>query len=381
MTKILVQGWRFIPHSYSIINQFQCLELLKRSGISIFHEDMPFFQTYWQSVNGMFAHAAEMALQTLQKPSANESIDAVLRITYPYNLEASSARRTCVFGTAELGRVTANMLEGNSSLREAHSNSNSVIITPSKWSCSGFLHSGADPSRIFVVPHGVDPDIYKPLNDIQRDKLRSELGWEGFIFLNIGAMTPNKGLGLLLNAFASIIDKYPNAKLVLKGLDSLYPSKELLAKYIETFVQIDSKKIMQQLIYIGETLPFSKVAQLYQAADAYVSPYFTEGFNMPVLEAIACGLPVICTKGGSTDDFTTQDFALYIDSKLQEFQLDEHNTGLALFPEIEHLIELMTKVIENQTFIAQAHTTGPKFVAAGYTWEKVIDKLLNVLIS
>ncbi len=380
MANIVIQGWRFIPHSYSIINQFQCLELLKRPSVNIFQEDLPFFQEDWQSINGIFDKPAETALQTIPQPSSNQQVDAVLRISYPYNLVASSAPKTCVFGTAELGRVTSNMLSTSSSLKEAHSSSDSIIITPSNWSRLGFIHSGADPSRVVIVPHGVDPNIYKPLSECERHKLRSELGWSGFIFLNVGAMTPNKGLRFLLNAFAVVMEKYPEAKLVLKGLDSLYPSKELLLKNIEDLKYFDTEKIMQRLIYIGETLPFSKVSQLYQAADAYVSPYFTEGFNMPVLEAIACGLPVICTKGGPTDDFTTQDFALYIESKLQECRLDEHNTGLMLLPDIKHLIELMTVIIERQDFRSQARTRGPLFVAAGFTWQRVIDQLLDVLV-
>ncbi|MBD2771524.1 glycosyltransferase [Iningainema tapete] len=380
MANIVIQGWRFLPHSYSIINQFQCLELLKRPSVQIFHEDVPFFQPTWQSINGLFAQAAEVSLQNIPKPSANQLYDAVLRITYPYNLETSSAPKTCVFGTSEVGGVTSNMLLNNELLKEAHSNSDSIIITPSHWSRLGFINSGADPSRVVIVPHGVEPSIYQPLSTEERNKLRSELGWEGFIFLNIGAMTTTKGIGFLLKAFATIIDKYPEAKLVLKGLDSLYPSKELFVKNVEGLKDFDTEKILQRLIYIGETMPFAQVAQLYQAADAYVSPYFAEGFNMPVLEAIACGLPVICTKGGATDDFTTPDFALHIESKLQQVRLDEHNTGFIVVPELEHLIELMKVVIERQDFITQARTTGPKFVATGFTWQVVVDKLLNVLI-
>ena len=51
-------------------------------------------------------------------------------------------------------------------------------------------------------------------------------------------------------------------------------------------------KITSKLIYVGDTLSFVQLAKLYQAADAYVSPYLAEGFNLPVLEAAACGLPV-----------------------------------------------------------------------------------------
>src|SRR5439155_23180433 len=71
------------------------------------------------------------------------------------------------------------------------------------------------------------------------------------------------------------------------------------------------------LHYTGDTLHFAYMPTIYQLDDAYVSPYMAEGFNMPVLEAASCGCPVIVTAGGSTDDFTTDDFALRIESTLK----------------------------------------------------------------
>ena len=128
-------------------------------------------------------------------------------------------------------------------------------------------------------------------------------------------------------------------------------------------------------------MPFSKIVQLYQAADAYVSPYLAEGFNMPVLESISCGLPVICTKGGPTDDFTTPMSALYIDSTLHETQLNQVCTGFLLVPNLDHLIELMKQVIEDQSFVTQARKTGHEFVETHFTWRSVVDQLLDVLIQ
>lgn len=49
-----LEGWRFIPHSYSIVNQFQCLEMLKRPELEIFHQDVPYFARHWQSTAGTY---------------------------------------------------------------------------------------------------------------------------------------------------------------------------------------------------------------------------------------------------------------------------------------------------------------------------------------
>jgi len=50
-------------------------------------------------------------------------------------------------------------------------------------------------------------------------------------------------------------------------------------------------------------VPFSELPALYRAADVLVQPYRAEGFCLPALEALACGIPVIATAGGPTDDF------------------------------------------------------------------------------
>jgi glycosyltransferase involved in cell wall biosynthesis len=120
------------------------------------------------------------------------------------------------------------------------------------------------------------------------------------------------------------------------------------------------------------------MATLYQLADAYVAPYRAEGFGLPVLEAIACGLPVICTAGGATDDFVRDDFALRISSKLVHLQSYDE-PGIQLEPNLDHLIELMKRVIEQPEIARRARTAGPEFVRANYTWRHAVDKLMPLL--
>jgi glycosyltransferase involved in cell wall biosynthesis len=121
------------------------------------------------------------------------------------------------------------------------------------------------------------------------------------------------------------------------------------------------------------------MAQLYQAADAYVSLYLAEGFNLPALEAIACGLPLICTKGGPTDDFTTPDFAWHVESTFQEGTSNDRQI-FRLMPDLEHSIALMKNIIEQPELCDRSREAGPKFVATGFTWKHVTDQLLEVLV-
>ncbi|WP_019502488.1 tetratricopeptide repeat protein [Pseudanabaena sp. PCC 6802] len=381
--RILIEGWRFVPHSYAVINQFQLLEMLKRRNLKIFHIDVPFLKP-WQPSGGLFNATDEESLRNIPQPSGSQPIDVRLRMSYPPNLRDSSAVRTFVFSTTEWGHViTSDLISmGISSFGQAHADSSAVILTSSQWSREGFLRSGADRDRLEVVPHGVDPHIYKPLDPESRQQLRQALGWQrDFIFLNVGNPTRNKGLPYLFKAFAAIAERYPTARLILKGVNSLFPGKDFagdLKRVIgDVLTTAEMARIESRFTYIGEAMSFAQVAKLYQAADVYVSPYIAEGFNLPVLEAIACGLPVICTAGGSTDDFTMPDFAKRIDSTLKVDKTYDEKP-IYLEPNIDHLITLMAEVIESPSFIALSREKGPAFVAEGFTWERVVDRLLAV---
>ncbi|MGD1714463.1 glycosyltransferase [Dapis sp. BLCC M172] len=382
---IIIEGWRFLPHSYAIVNQFQLLEMLKRPQLQIYHQDMPYISKSWQPVTGLLPQNAEIALRNIPNPAPQQPADATLRMYAPFNLKSSKTKRTATFGSTEWGIVTKSIIKGMgvNSFAEAHSQSDTIIITPSHWSKEGLIRSGAEESRVAVVPHGVNPNIYHPLPIDERNTLRQKLGIDNcFVFLNVGLMcNSSQGVGRLLKAFATIVERYPDTKLILKGRDAIFPSKDSIAKAGQVaLTDAEMERIQSRIIYFGQTLSFLELAQLYQIADAYVSPYLAEGFNLPVLEAAACGLPVICTRGGPTDDFTHPDFALAIDSKLQSNHTKDGENLWFVLPEQDHLIELMQTIIEKNLFREQARQAGPQWVVQNFTWKQVVDKLLNLLI-
>lgn len=383
--RIIIEGWRFLPHSYAIANQFQLLEMLNRPNLQIYHRDIPYVSKTWQPVTGLFPPTAETALRNIPNPSPHQPADATLRMYAPFNLNSSPTNRTAVFGCTEWGIVTKSILKGMgvTSIAETHANSNAMIITPSDWSKDGFIRSGAEASRVAVVPLGVNPQIYHPLSTTDRISLRQKLGIDNcFVFLNVGVMcNSSQGVGRLLKAFATIVDRYPDTKLILKGRDAIFPSKDSIAQAGQVaLTNAQMEKVRPRIVYVGQTLAFTELAQLYQAADAYVSPYLAEGFNLPVLEAAACGLPVICTKGGPTDDFINSDFALAINSTLKTNNTEDGDTLWFVVPQQEHLVELMQTVIEKTLFRERAREAGPSWVVQHFTWKQVVDRLLDVLV-
>jgi glycosyltransferase involved in cell wall biosynthesis len=135
------------------------------------------------------------------------------------------------------------------------------------------------------------------------------------------------------------------------------------------------------MTYFDQTIGFAEMARLYQMSDAYVSPYSAEGFNLPVLEGIASGLPVICTEGGPTDDFTTEDFALRVKSACVSMQEGPDAGGSVLRVDLDHLVHQMMVAVESAELADRARLAGPAFVAAGFTWQHVVRRLLKILFD
>jgi glycosyltransferase involved in cell wall biosynthesis len=382
MSRILIEGWRFAPTSFAIVNQFQCLELMRRDGVEIYHRDVPYWSPDWQPVYGLLDPVSEERLRTMPAPEQGQHFDATLRMGCPFDFSSSGSTRTTVFATCEFGHLSDQAVAGNIPLRKALSASTAQIITPSRWSRDGLVNSGADADRIAIIPHGVDPSLFYPLSTADRKALRRKLGWEGhFVILNISAMTPNKGIRSLLGAFREVAARHQSVRLVLKGLDTWFNSASLIGALADKIPADEMQSLGKRIAYIGDAKSFADMAAYYQAADLYVAPYMGEGFNMPVLEAVACGLPVICTGGGPTDDFTTDDFSCHIDSILRKSPNAQGIEECFLVPDQRHLVELMHKVIEDRDWMERARRAGPAYVLSAFTWEHVVDKLLPVVLG
>jgi glycosyltransferase involved in cell wall biosynthesis len=382
--RFIVEGWRFVAHSYAIVNQWQLLALSRRSDVAVKVTDAPFYRQHWQTHEGIFNRADEQILRSLAVSKAGERADVTLRISSPLDFSPSLSKQTVVFGTSEtqvLRKEQFPNAEAYERFRRSSPPKDIKVITPSRWSAEGFYHAGFEREQVLIVPHGVDIDTFHPMPDI-RTQVRHNLSYTGneFVFLSVGAMTGSKGIDILLKAFSEISRRFPNARLILKGMDSLYRSREFLDKHVQTVPDVDRLRVKERMVYLGAPFSNDEMAKLYQAADAYVSPYRAEGFNIPVLEAAASGIPIICTGGGATDDFVTDDFARKIESQKSPVPLQEQ-AAYRLEPSVEHLIALMESAIEDPAWRARATAAGPRHVRANYTWDSVVDMLVKKLMD
>jgi len=148
-------------------------------------------------------------------------------------------------------------------------------------------HAGADPSKIIVTSNGVD-SVFRPGGG----RLPDGLVPPGRFVLNVGGIDWRKNTPLLLRSFAALHGKHPEWRLVVTGEiknDQLYPAFRSLVSELGL-----EKSVVETGYVTAETL-----CALYNRADIFFYPSLYEGFGLPVLEAMACGTPVISTNRAS----------------------------------------------------------------------------------
>ena len=377
---LLIEGWRGINHSYAMINRCQIIELLKNNNFKIYFKDIPYFIPEWNKKdNSSGLKDFEEKISKLFQPSNKSKIDILYRISFPYRMYGGNANKIFVFGTSEYQSID-NMIYQGKELNEKYINKSVKVITPSNWSKMGFVRGGFKENDVIVIPCGVDLKIFKPINKEKKSEIRKKLNINNnhFVFLNVGAMTWNKGVNKLIVAFSEIKKKYSFAKLILKDQSNLYKetAKQYISKTKEKFPTLLTDEVLSNIIVISKNLTLKELSELYGSCDAYVSSYRAEGFSLTPLEAAACGIPTILTSGGSTDDYYDPSFVLKIDGTKKTLN-DGKNY---IEPDLESLISNMSNLIEKRNSLLKINKA-ILFIEKNFTWKIVSKKLSDLFIN
>ena len=149
-------------------------------------------------------------------------------------------------------------------------------------------HFGVDPSRIDVTPLGVTENFTRlPDAAITQFKHDHQIGERAAFYL--GSIEPRKNLARLIEAFAQLNNQLP---ITNYSPPQLFIGGALGWMYDETLARIQSLGLAQQVQLIGRVAE-EDLPRWYSACTAFVYPSLYEGFGLPVLEAMACGAPVI----------------------------------------------------------------------------------------
>lgn len=385
MKTICVEGWRGISHSIALVNQFQLLVMLGEPGLRVYHRDLPFFMKRWNArdMPAGFSADEQARIDAIPAPPVGEPIDTLLRISSPFASVLPAGQKTVTFMVTECG-ITPECFDAVPPDLGAYTREANRIVTPSRWSRDRLVDHGFDAAGIAVVPHGFKADTFQPLNALDRRAGRAALGVadDETLYLNVGVATWNKGLDLLVQAFARVRQKNPKARLLLKDHKAMYGlgADRVLAQVAREHPGLVTAEVLAGISLISGSLDQSQLRALYGVADAYVSPYRAEGFNLPVLEAMACGTPVIVTQGGATDDFCPEALAMKLPSR-EGTAVDEPNMfGRFLVPDVDALTECMQAVADGRVPRDTPEREAARAqLVADYAWPRVTQGLLAIL--
>lgn len=171
-----------------------------------------------------------------------------------------------------------------------------LVISVSEFTRQTIINRlGILPHRVKAIHSGIDHSLFRPIPGA-RQKLIQKYPrlayYVGPLLLYVGSELPRKNLLFLFEVVARIKVIYPNVALLKVGP----PGNKLCRD--RSLTAIRTHKIENQVEFLdaikNEDLPL-----FYSAADVYLHPAQYEGFGFPVLEALACGTPVICSDAGA----------------------------------------------------------------------------------
>jgi glycosyltransferase involved in cell wall biosynthesis len=211
------------------------------------------------------------------------------------------------------------------------------------------LAEKADPYKVSIIPNGVDHDYFSPLKDNR--EIQKQQTYE-FIF--VGRFQPQKNLFFLLEAIKLLkISTHKPFRLLLVGDGYL---KEEILDFI-------SNNALEEVVTIQGWQDKSKVRELYLQSDCFVITSLYEGLSNVVLEAMACGLPVIASNVAGNNELVRHDLNGFL------FGLDN----------MEELVSSMKILIENSKQSTLFGKESRKIIEEKYNWRITATKYQELL--
>ena len=363
--KLLInwEGSQFVNHSLALVNRELSIELAKQPCIELAlipyepHEFGP------QEDPGRFGLIEERLQKSLSGAAGYH-----VRHQWPPNFTPPPEGHWIMIQPWEFGALPKDWVEPMETLVDE-------LWVPSQHVRDVYINSGISPDKVFVVPNGVNYAQFHP----QAPKLTLATT-KRLKFLFVGGTIMRKGIDVLLSAYREAFSSKDDVCLVIKdmGGESFYRGQN--ASQIIEDIKKDPNS--PEILYLTETLKNEEIAGLYTACDCLVHPYRGEGFGLPVAEAMACGLPVIVTKGGACDDFCTEENAYLIGSTKRQVQLNGYILSAPawlLEPDKSQLVERLKFVYENPHQAQQKGQIATNQIKSEVDWKMSKDLIMERL--
>ncbi|MCW3099191.1 MAG: hypothetical protein JWL77_4809, partial [Chthonomonadaceae bacterium] len=370
------EGALFSWHSLAHVNREICLGLLASGQVEL--ALVPTEPNHFDPLQEpAFRSLAPLAFAPLSRPA-----DVHVRHFFPPRLERPDEGRFVLLQPWEYGYLPSRWIEPiRENVDEVWCYSQAVKEV--------YLASGIAGEKLQVVPLGVDTQVFRleaPPYVFTQEPGTAVLNAEPrerFVFLFVGGTLHRKGIEILLEAYLKAFSSYDDVCLVIKdtGTDTVYRG----ANERERILGLTADASRPPILYLDQDLTAHQLAGLYTAADCLVQPYRGEGFCLPALEAMACGIPVIVPEGGPTNDFVDKTVGWRVKAVRKPFgngKIGEWDcVGPTWMLEIDprDLGRTMREVYQNHGEAKRRGEAAAKQVQEGWTWRHTNAKILERL--
>lgn len=244
------------------------------------------------------------------------------------------------------------------------------VWVPSHFNEKTFRDSGVT-VPINVVPLGVDPAYFSP-------GIRGHKVDEVFTFLSIFEWGERKAPDILLRAFSDEFDANEPVSLLCKA-NNFDPSVSIKDEISRLGLRKNGGRIF---VAENQILQRYELGVLYRSADCFVLPTRGEGWGMPILEAMACGLPVIATNWSSQMDFMNKSNSLPLDVEalIPAVAKCPYYEGYKWAqPSYEHLRTLMRWVFEHRDEANAIGQRAAKDAVDLWSWSRATQRMINII--
>lgn len=244
------------------------------------------------------------------------------------------------------------------------------IWAPSHFNAETFRSSGVA-RPIHVVPLGVDPNYFHPQIAARRMSQR-------FTFLSVFEWGERKAPEVLLRAFHAAFGPRDDVALVLK-VDNRDPDIDVARAIAGLGLPADGPRVA---LLLNQDLPAYQLGSLYRSADCFVLPTRGEGWGMPILEAMACGLPVIATDWSAPTEFLREgiSYPLRVRGLVPAVARNPYYSGFSWAdPDFDHLVYLLRHVYEQRDQARALGARAAATVAQKWTWQHAAAKIITRL--
>lgn len=254
-------------------------------------------------------------------------------------------------------------------------------LLPSSTFCYNiFLNAGVPKEKLRIVPHGVDTNQFNQYVP-KLTKLRTK---KAFKFVCVAIPHARKNLEGLIEAYATAFTKQDNVCLVLKTRVLKVVGQRHDVNIVEIISRVKSNVGADRFPSI-EVVDGSidNMASLYNACDCFVSTTHSEGFGLPFLEAMACGIPVIAPNFSGQQDFLNDNNSLLINTGHMYAPATAQYWNYSVkaltgHPDIKHCAKLMKEIFEHKPVIMMKLKGGMDSTVQQYSWKKAAQMMVDL---